>query len=424
MPELNEVFGIGTDIPKFTYVDRSGLDTKFGYLLKTQRHIVLHGASKQGKSCLRKKKVDESACIVVQCLPGMTSKDLWQKALSNMDVKITHEINFRRQLHLGIEGGATGTVGIPILVKAETSAKGELSGEVEQSTSKKPVGGHEEDIRYLAQQLHAQNKRLILEDFHYLSEETRKEVAFHLKALYELNVFVIIIGIWAEQNLLTYYNGDLTGRIEEVNISWLDSELLEVLNKGELALNILFSDAMKQEMIAASFENVGLLQRIAERTCFVSNVLKTQPTTTPIDSIDALKKAINDIVQDIQQRYNRIFEVFDRGFRAKTELKVYYNIFKVISHLSDQELINGVPTATILTEIKKTSPNIRQSDLTQSLERIERLQSTRNITPLLASYNQSLRSVSLTDREFLFFRKYGKMWDFDTDTVDESTTGS
>ena len=54
---LRDVFGITNDIPKYTYVDRQKLDEKFAYYLESQKHIVVHGASKQGKSCLRKKQI-------------------------------------------------------------------------------------------------------------------------------------------------------------------------------------------------------------------------------------------------------------------------------------------------------------------------------------------------------------------------------
>ncbi|MBW4573959.1 MAG: hypothetical protein KME08_01595 [Aphanothece sp. CMT-3BRIN-NPC111] len=57
MPRLNEVFGIATSVPKYTYVDRASLDQKFIYLLGCDQHIVIHGASKQGKTILRKKNL-------------------------------------------------------------------------------------------------------------------------------------------------------------------------------------------------------------------------------------------------------------------------------------------------------------------------------------------------------------------------------
>src|SRR5438309_886904 len=50
MPQLQEVFGIATTVNQLSYVDRGGLDERFAYLLRTERHIAVHGDSKQGKS--------------------------------------------------------------------------------------------------------------------------------------------------------------------------------------------------------------------------------------------------------------------------------------------------------------------------------------------------------------------------------------
>lgn len=63
--------------------------------------------------------------------------------------------------------------------------------------------------------LKASGKRLVIEDFHYVSEPNRRAFAFMLKALGDYGVYVIVVGIWPEDHLLTYYNGDLDGRVED-----------------------------------------------------------------------------------------------------------------------------------------------------------------------------------------------------------------
>jgi hypothetical protein len=120
--------------------------------------------------------------------------------------------------------------------------------------------------------LREKKSRIILEDFHYLDEETRKERAFYLKSFFEQGIYIVIIGIWSEQNLLTYFNGDLSGRVEEIDLSWENKDLFEVLEKGEKTLNITFCDNVKNELVNSSFNNVGLLQRLSERVCFENGI--------------------------------------------------------------------------------------------------------------------------------------------------------
>jgi len=412
MAELHEVFGISRGIPKYTYVDRSGLDTKFSYLMKTERHIVIHGASKQGKSCLRRKNLDEKNCVIVQCLPSMSNGDVWKAALRHLGSTLPHvkttELSSSAEVNAEIQAGANF-----IFAKGGASVDSTISSEKGDLKESEFVPGYDEDLQYLAKEIKKADKRLILEDFHYLTEDMRRKVAFDLKALYELEVYVLIIGIWSEQNLLTYYNGDLTGRIEEININWNEAELNEVLLRGEKVLNVNFEESLKKKIIDSSFQNVGLLQRLAEKLCFVSDVHKTEPFEKNIQ-ITSFDAATNNIIQDIGQRYTRICEVFVKGFRVDTKLRIYYKIFKVLTTITEQKLIHGVPSDELLEEVQAVSKDeiIRQGDLTQCLDRIERLQAARGITPLLLSYNNSLKLVSLMDREFLFYRKFSRVnWD-------------
>lgn len=401
-------------MPQYTYVDRAKLDKKFNYLWDSQKHIVIHGASKQGKSCIRKKNIEDSDIIVVHCLPNMTSDDIWIEGLNLLGVQIPEKIveKIGEEASDGVTGKVKG--GFPGIVKGvvEGNSVNLKSKEIDKTFV--TAHGYGESVKFLAKQLIHADKRLIIEDFHYLSEETRQEIAFHLKVLFESNVFVLLIGIWAEQNLLAYYNGDLIGRIEEINIGWTNEDLCDVLKKGEEALNISFSEKIKNEIIESSYENVGLLQRIAENICYIEGTYDKQSKTTVIDNIESLESAREKIVSDISQRYTKIKEVFERGFKTSTELKVYYQIFKFLIEAKDEDLINGIHQAEVLKHIQTYShKEIRPGDLTSALDKIERLQSSKKITPLLMSYNKSLREISLTDREFLFYRKYGNIkWEW------------
>lgn len=412
MTKLSEVFGIGRRIPQYTYVDRSGLDTIFSYLLDTERHIVIHGASKQGKSCLRRKNLDESNCIVIQCKPEMSNNDVWQNVLRQLEVSMKRSINEVEKSGSSISGGVN-VEGNALFVKAKGEINSEINSGDETKYEEAFLQGKENDLDFLARELKKKEKRLVIEDFHYLAEDERKCVAFDLKALYELEIYVIIIGIWSEQNLLTYYNGDLTGRIEEININWNKAELEEVIRKGEKTLNIEFDDNLKNEIIVSSFQNVGILQRLAEKVCFINSILDKQPVKQVITKDEKFNTAVEQVISDIGQRYTRICEVFVKGFRTDTKLRIYYKIFKVLTKTAVINLINGIPSHTLLKEVQELSEeDVRQADLTQCLDRIERLQASKKITPLLVSYNNTLRILTLMDREFLFYRRYSQVdWD-------------
>lgn len=64
--DLDDIFGMSRDIPK-NYVSRSYVDEELEVNLLRDKHIVIYGSSKQGKTCLRKKCIDENDQIVIQC---------------------------------------------------------------------------------------------------------------------------------------------------------------------------------------------------------------------------------------------------------------------------------------------------------------------------------------------------------------------
>ena len=406
---LNEVFGVSTDVPKYTYVDRQALDQRFTHYLESQKHIVVHGASKQGKSCLRKKNINPDSCIIVQCLPHMVNgDDVWVAALQAMGKYQVSKKTTTEEASQELAGEAGGQLKIPLVGGLSTKATGTAGNTSTQEIEEEVIQSNNH-LSELGKVLRESGKRMVLEDFHYLPDATRHSVAFGLKALYEEKAYVVVVGIWSEQNLITYYNGDLTGRIEEINLTWNDADLGEVLLKGEGALNIEFAPGMKIQLIESSFQNVGLLQRLAEKVCMEAGVYNSQASKVVISNIDFLQKARTQIVSDIRQRYIRIAGVFVEGMRADSVLHLYARVYNELIDANNKELINGLSLTELLERVQKNAPAavvIRQSDLTQSLERVERLQASRSITPLLVSYSRSVKKLFLNDREFLFYRKY------------------
>jgi hypothetical protein len=412
MPHLNEVFGVGVSVPKYTYVNRSGLDEKFKYLLSVERHIVIHGSSKQGKTILRKKNLADTQSIAVQCRAATTCVQLYTEILSQIGATVPIELSESTTTSGTLSAKVAGKVGLPIFAKVEagTDASGTLERTSEQKTVS--VGQNAENLRYVSEEVRKSGKRVVIEDFHYVPEDEKKTLAFDLKAFWDLGTFFMIVGVWAEQNLLQYYNGDLSGRIEEIDIQWNNQELDEVLKKGEMALNMAFGPDIKAAIIDDSNQNVGLLQRIAEKYCFNCGILeeaKTELLPRMTNSPEMLAKARTTICHEEDSRYRQFGNALEKGFKSgeESELKVYQHIARVCMEAKDAELLNGLHYNDLYNRVQKYNSRVRQSDLTAALQRLNRLQEDRSISPLVLSYNPKSRLVQLIDRELLFYRKYG-----------------
>src|SRR4051794_11974801 len=64
--ELDDVYGVARDLP-LNYVSRENVDDVFLRSLKRRQHLVLFGSSKQGKTSLRKRCLQDDSHVVVTC---------------------------------------------------------------------------------------------------------------------------------------------------------------------------------------------------------------------------------------------------------------------------------------------------------------------------------------------------------------------
>jgi hypothetical protein len=409
MPELHEVFGISTSIPKYTYVNRAGLDERFSYLLGSDRHIVIYGPSKQGKTILRKKVLPEERCVVVPCRPDWTVENLYQEMLRQLGSSLTVTQRSVNVVGATLEGEGKGKAGIPFVVSGEVKASAAGKFEHTSETVVKPAAG-EATFVFIMEAAKESGRRIIIEDFHYLPEEQRRRLAFDLKAFWDAGVFFIIVGVWAEQNLLTVYNNDLSSRVEEIDVQWSDPDLDAVLSKGENTLNLIFDDTIRQAMIADCNQNVGLLQRLAESVCYESGLLKNQRETVLLDRGGVIDECRHRICIEQEKRYHTFLDMVGKGFKdpERTKLKMYKHLVRVCVESQDAELLAGIDRQSLLTRIQKYEPDANLNVLSAALTPLNRLQVERGIAPLVLYYNDIARSVSLVDRELLFYRRYSK----------------
>ena len=410
---LQDVFGIATQVSQASYVDRGGLDARFKYLLGAERHIAIHGDSKQGKSWLRRSLLDSDSTVAVQCQPDTAPEAIFAQALGHLGVSADLKQTSRVTLHGELDFTASGEVGLPLLAKAKVEAEG--GGGIERATEMETglVGRTPGDLMWVAATLRASGKRLVIEDFHYVSDECRESFAFLLKALGDYGVYVILVGIWPDESLLTYINGDLDGRIENLLLLWDGDELDQVLRKGSAALNAEMSDELRSQLVSDAYGNVGLLQRLAEQACMSAGVREDSTgRATVIEANSALDHARRVISAQMRPRFESFADDFVRGMKRMPPgqgLMVYKHLLRVFTDAPASELLAGIDSQELLRRVQASQggERIRPSDLTQALVRVSALQTKLGISPPVLTYERNRRKLFLADRSFLFYREHG-----------------
>lgn len=399
--KTHEVFGISTDYRPLSYIDRGRLDLAIQTYLDRDTHIALRGESKCGKSWLRQKNVPEA--IVVQCRFRKTVTDLYVDALSQLQIRLDVE----RQESASLKGKVTaqGEFGAKILAALRLGAEIEaVDGEAIKTQS---VGRDVNDLRFIADIIKKSHRKLVIEDFHYMSIDERQKFAFELKALWDYGLFVMIIGVWSQNNMLLYLNPDLSGRVQEISIVWSREDLTSVLDKGGNALGLRFSSIFKERAVILCYGNVGILQKLTLETLDHAGLGTGKWVTHDFNDLSALETAALFYAEQLNPLYQQFAKRVSGGIRnRKDSTGIYAHAMAVIMGAADEKLTDGLKIDEVFEIAHRRESRIQKGNLRVILEKLESLQVDDDGRGLVIAYNDSNGEVTVVDRQLLLYRKF------------------
>lgn len=396
----DQVFGIAPGVRENSYVDRGNLDEALARALERSSHVAIRGPSKSGKSWLRQKVLQDP--IIVQCRLRKPFTDIYVDALSQLNIGIqikeAHQGVFKASLAANGEGAAMllAKVGISASLARDTT-----------TTSEQRVAGHDiNDLRFIAEIIKASGRRLVVEDFHYMSTDDRRNLAFDLKALWDYGVFVVIIGVWSETNLLLHLNPDLTGRVVEISIDWSPQDLARILTKGGSALHIDFDPNVRDELVDLSYANAGLLQQLALLTLDDAGIKEKGIFTKRVLNVAHVESASMTYADQLNPLYQQFAKRVAAGMRTrKNATGIYAHAMAAIMEASDVELVNGLHARTIFDRAVRRQPRIQYSNLKAILEKMPELQVDDDGRGLILGYSPATEEVTVVDRQLLLYRR-------------------
>jgi hypothetical protein len=399
--KTNEVFGISTEILKPSYVNRGDLDAQITRLLDRNFHIALRGESKCGKSWLRQKNVPDA--IVVQCRLTKTIRDLYVDVLSQLGLNLVTETTHGNSVKGSLE--ATQEFGVKILAKL--AAKQTISLEANNQTKSRPVGRDLDDLRFVSEIVNASGRRLVIEDFHYLSPDQRRAFSFDLKALWDYKTYVVVIGIWSENNLLIHLNPDLAGRIEEVSIFWSSDDLKRVLDQGADALQIDFPPKVCARLIKDSFGTAGILQRLALSFLDEAGIEGTLDRRREVGDETAYENVAMAYAEQLNALYQTFAQRVTNGIRQRANSTgIYAHMLSVVMVATDDQLTEGLKTDSIFKDASAKEPRIKRANLGSIMQKINGVQVDAEGRGLIVAYDDSKDEVFVVDKQLFFYRKY------------------
>lgn len=405
----DEVFGVGRDLP-LNYVARPEVDDKFVESLGNEKHIVIFGSSKQGKTSLRKRWLEDGDFIVVSCQNKWSLADLHAAVLKECGFEVRQSTERTASGHHKITAGIDAKAKLPLLL--EGAAKGEYehlrSKEDKEIFSPLQLDPNDPNDIIRALRSAAFNKYIVLEDFHYLPDETQRDFSFSLKAFHEQSrLTFIIVGVWREENRLIGFNGDLTDRVLSVDVdTWRSQSLKEVIESGARLLHIQFDAGFVNSLLSRCFDSVHIVQEACRRACHISGVTKTQAESGKVVGADAnVTELVGQVVEDQEARYRGFLMGFADGFQ-ETDLEMPRWIVYALLCFRIEDLEGGVRLRRLSKIIKSKHPRGKQlnnGNITQILKTCASLQNKKGTRPLVIDYDGANTSLNVVDKGFLIW---------------------
>lgn len=401
--KVSDVYGISRELP-LNYISRAGIDDIFLSNLDREKHIVIYGSSKQGKTSLRKKCLNADDYIVIHCFNKWSLEDINTNILKRAGYELTQST--KRTTSGKNKIIASLKTLLPI---GTASVKAEKEQGTQTETTTVELELDPEDVNDIISALKTMKfqKYILLEDFHYLPVEVQRDFAIALKAYHENSDFCfIIVGVWLDENRLIIHNGDLTGRIVSINADkWTKTELREVIEDGEKLLNISFTDDFKDELLSNCFDNVYIVQEACYIACKLSDISETQKQLVTVDNQVRLDIVVKLIVDQQSGRYNSFITNFSEGFQS-TVLEMYKWLLYPILTSTIDHLERGIKYSDmrkIITGKHPKGEELNPGNLTQALKSTASLQISKGIQPIILDYDETNLKLQVVDRGFLIW---------------------
>lgn len=404
---LPEVFGVSREIP-LTYQTRAYVDGKLVNSLYRDKHLVVFGGSKQGKTSLRKHNLKPEDYIVVQSGNSMTIGQIYASVLKEAGaiIEVSEKSTTRGEKKLRVEFLASS--GLPFL-KAEGKGATEASRATGSTSERRHLEIDPSDPNDVIRILQDMNfkKFIVLEDFHYLSEDVQRQVAMDLKAFHEKsNLCFIVVGVWLESNRLVLYNGDLGGRLIPIEADrWEQSDLEAIITTGEQLLNVHFPEDVRWAILLAAQGNVGILQETCYRLCEDQNITHTCEVSVNVGSAEEVTAIVQELAREQSGRYHNFLTQFIEGL-VKSELEMYRWIAYVIINSSSSDLRRGLKAFEVFTRMQLVHPyreRLRFNNVLQAIKNIGKLQHLKKVQPVILDFDSSANLLRIVDSGFTLF---------------------
>jgi hypothetical protein len=267
--------------PYHTYVARKGDQNERALrnALEIKNAVIsVSGPSKSGKTVLVEKIIGTDNIIPIAGSQVESGAQLWDSILNWIGVPNSEQRTDTDSHKQNVGGEIKGGGSIPGLF--EVGGAGKYS---EESADSKAVATTttRRGLEQVAREIASSDYTIFIDDFHYIEESQRADIARHIKSGAERGIRFCVASVPHRKDDVVRANPELRGRTHNVDIAyWSEADLAEIARVGFDQLNLVVSDELIRRIAKESCGSPQLTQAICLQYCFLADFYKAAPSKT------------------------------------------------------------------------------------------------------------------------------------------------
>ena len=308
-------------LPDHTYVDRRIDEYGDTYTEQLQKAllnpgtlIAITGASKSGKTVLCHKAI-RNTIIDLSASQIESREDFWNQIGEQLELPDEVQIKTSQSENDVEKTQITGELSIKI-AKLNISTGKDNTGSKGNEISHRILRSQSSMMKYIIDN----DFVLVIDDFHYASEDIQLYIARTIKTYLINGLKVIILSLPHRADDAIRLNPDLIGRTSFIEIApWSIDELKEIGLKGFPLLNIVIDDAVLEHMAVESISSPQLMQDICFNLAY--RMEKNNATTV---SREMVAVALRETVKKHKQVYSHVLKAALEGPARGKNKRTHY----------------------------------------------------------------------------------------------------
>lgn len=304
---LQEVF-TPSQPANYTFIRRDIVNKRLKRALNTPgKQIIIYGYSGAGKTTLLTNTLKEEKItpVITRCILGMTLSEILIDAFNQLEVfYISHKETSESDK---IGGNLSASYfGIKASLGAETVEGGKSS--VKRAVEL-PI-----NPQTLAKFIGEAGKCWVLEDYHKIKSEDKKQLAQVMKVFMDSsidysNLKIIAIGAVNSAREVVQFDPEMKSRISEIEVPLMTIDNLKnIISEGERLLNIKFPIDTIKKIVSYSSGLPAVTHQLALLLCEEESVNKTVKGKTTSIKKSAFDFALDEFISENSDTYKSIYE--------------------------------------------------------------------------------------------------------------------